>query len=178
MAEINITKAKTSWITPMVYGILLVVVGVCMILFKKDALKWILIVSGIMMIISALINIAVVMKVAGQFPVLSILSIVLGVLLIVLPNLMADVLMAILAVVLILYGALNVMGGALGYRQNGVLVSVFDIAVGILAIVAGVYALFNLDTTADIVMIVIGAFTIFIGAIQILVAVGLYRQFH
>ena len=48
----------------MVYGILLVVVGVCMILFKKDALKWILIVSGIMMIVSALINIAVVMKVS------------------------------------------------------------------------------------------------------------------
>ena len=58
MAEINTTNAKTAWVNPMIYGILLVIVGVCMVWFKKDALKWILIVTGIMLIIGAIIDMA------------------------------------------------------------------------------------------------------------------------
>ena len=179
MAEINITNAKTAWVNPMIYGILLVIVGICMVWFKKDALKWILIITGIMLIIGAIIDILVV--VTTKLPLVGIVfpavMIVIGVVLIVLPSLMADVFMVLLAVVLIIYGVLNVIASFL-HKDDGIIAIAFGIAVGILAAAAGIYTLFNLDSTQDIVMIVIGVLTIVIGAVQLIGAAGLYRKYH
>lgn len=177
MAEINITNAKTDWVAPMIYGILMVVIGICMIVFKKDALKWILIITGILMVIGAVINVAYSIKLGGVIPVMPIVSGVIGVVLIILPNIMADVLMAILGVLLIIYGVLNVLG-SVAQRDGGPLVMIIGIAIGVLAAAAGIYALFNLDSTADVVMIVVGVLTIILGVIQVVGAVNLYRQFH
>ena len=97
MAEINITNAKKAWVNPLIYGILLVIIGIGMIWFKKDALKWILIVSGILLIIGAILDILVVITAKLPFVgiVVPAVFIVLGVVLIILPNLMADVFMVL-----------------------------------------------------------------------------------
>ena len=139
MAEINITNAKKAWVNPLIYGILLVIIGIGMIWFKKDALKWILIVSGILLIIGAILDILVVITAKLPFVgiVVPAVFIVLGVVLIILPNLMADVFMVLLGVVLIIYGVLNVLASFL-HRDDGIFAVAFGIAVGVLAVIAGV----------------------------------------
>ena len=178
MAEINITNAKDEWITSLVYGILLVAVGVCMIVFKQEALKWILIISGILMIISAAIELIFAIGKLHTLPVMPILSLILGVLLVVLPNFMADVLMILLGVILILYGILSVFAAIAGQKNGGAVVLVIGALIGVLAIAAGIYAILNNDDAADVVMIGTGVFTIVLGAIQIVGGINSYRLFR
>ena len=177
MAEINVTNAKSAWISPLIYGILLIVMGVLMIVFKSEALRWILIASGILLIIINALNIIIVLKELRAVAILPILYILLGVVLIVLPALMADVVMAIFAVMMILYGVLSVLG-AVGDKDGNMLTLGLGVGIGILAVIVGVYALFNLKDTANIVMIVIGAINIFMGVMQVIDAFGIYRKFH
>ena len=62
MAEINITNAKTAWVNPLIYSIILIVAGVAMVIFKSEALRWILIAAGIMAVIGNSIELVILVK--------------------------------------------------------------------------------------------------------------------
>ena len=151
MAEINITNAKTAWVSPLVYSIILIIAGIAMVVFKSESLKWILIVSGVFMVIGNAIDLAIALKMKVVAPI-PIIGIILGVLLIVLPGLMGDILMVLLGVFLILYGILNIAGAII--NGESLIAMILGIAIGVLAIIAGIYALFYINDTKDIVMIV------------------------
>ena len=80
-------------------------------------------------------------------------------------NLVSDILMVILAIGLIVIGASNALGGLKAGLE--VKERIIPIAVGAAFLVVGIVALFNLNDTADIVMIVIGAITLLGGLLDI-----------
>ena len=99
------------------------------------------------------------------------LYLLLGLILILVPALISDVLMALLAVGLIVIGVLSLLGiPAFGLPDSGS--KIVNVAVAVLMIVTGIIALFNLDDTADVVMIVIGAFVAAAGIVRMY---GAYR---
>ena len=175
MAEINITNAKTAWVNPLIYSIILIVAGVAMVIFKSEALRWILIAAGIMAVIGNSIELVILVKKKIP-PVVPIIGIIIGVLLILLPGLMSDVAMILLGIFLIIYGILEVAGSLVS--GDGTIALVIGVVIGVLAVAAGIYTLFNINETKDVVMIIIGAITIVIGAINAIGAAKLYRQYH
>ena len=175
MAEINITNAKTAWVTPLVYSIILIIAGIGMIVFKSEALRWILIVTGVLAVIGNTIELVIILQ-KKILPVIPIIGIVIGVLLILLPGLMADIAIILLGVFLIIYGVLNVIGSIMS--GDGTIALVIGVIIGVLAVAAGIYTLFNINDTKDVVMIIVGAITVVIGAINAIGAVKLYMQYH
>lgn len=165
MAEINITNAKRDRIASMFYGALLLVLGVLIAVLKRDALIWILIAGGVISVVFGTVDLLVVFKKANTVSVSSIVRIIIGAVLIILPGLVSDFLMVLLAILLCIYGVLNVLS-AFAVSDAGIVRKIMGIAIGVLAVVAGIYALFNLDSTADAVMIVTGVLVALTGAIQ------------
>ena len=146
-----------------------------MIVFKSEALRWILIIAGVLAVIGNTIELVIILQ-KKIVPIVPIIGIVIGVLLILLPGLMADVVMILLGVFLIIYGVLNVVGSVM--NGNGTIALVLGVIIGVLAVAAGIYTLFNINDTKDIAMIIIGAITVVIGAINAIGAVKLYMQYH
>lgn len=177
MAEINITNAKTAWVSPVVYGALLIAIGVAMAIFHKDALRWILIITGVLMIIGNAIAIIAVLKEYHQVPIVPVVSLVIGIVLVLLPGFMADVAMVLLGISLVLYGIMSILVASAAAGKSMVHLIVYG-AIGILSVGVGIYTFFNLNSVADITMIIIGVFTAFTGLIQVFGGVEQYRKFH
>lgn len=165
MAEINITNAKREWVAAIFYGALLVVLGVLVAVLKRDALVWILIVGGVLSVVFGTVDLLIVLEKMKEVSVASIIRIVIGVVLIVLPGLVTDFLMVLFAIMLCIYGVVHVLS-AFSNKGANIPWKIVSIAIGVLAVIGSIYALLNLNSTADIVMIVSGVFVALIGAIQ------------
>jgi hypothetical protein len=83
----------------------------------------------------------------------------------VLTALVRDILMAVLAIGLIIVGVTNILGAL--RREIVIWNIIIPVIVGIVFLVIGIYAFMNLNSTADIVMIVIGAITLFGGLLDV-----------
>lgn len=178
MAERNITHAKTDWLRSIIIGLVLIIIGILLAVYQRDALKIILMGAGIVALIVGGAYIYEYLTVPGtvSLPYGAIL-IALGIVFIVVPGFVSDVLMALLAVILIVFGALAFVRFAVSDEKTTV-PAVINMVIGMLMMILGVYAVFNLEDTADIVMIVIGVFIVIAGAIEVLKAYEQYKWIH
>ncbi len=163
----EVTIDKNAWLFSVIAGILLLIIGLLMVALKQDSLEIILMIAGVLAIIVGAL------RFYGAFTakdtvgmVIAALIIAVGIVLVVMPNLVSDVLMIILAIGLFLFGLITLLEG-LKDRGQGTIALLFPVLIGALFIVIGIYALLNLDDTADIVMIIIGAIIALSGAIDI-----------
>ncbi len=164
--EVIIEKFN-PWKDSLISGIFLVVLGLIMIILQGESLDIILIIAGILCLVMGVFTLYGGVK--SKFtPTLAMgaILLVLGIALIVLTELLEDFLMAILALGLIVVGIVTLfgLGGNFAVARGSKAVSLI---VGVLMIVLGVYALLNLQGTADVVMIVIGAIMLISGLLQL-----------
>ena len=141
----------------------MLVIGILIAWLQQDSLKIILIVSGVLCILMGVFHIYEAWKVtltaAGAAP--GIIYVVIGIVLALVPGLVSDVLMAVLIVI----GATSLINIGRNFTGNA-LSHALDIVIAIIMLALGVLALLNLDDTADVVMIVIGALIAFTGVMR------------
>lgn len=157
-------------------GILLLVVGVLMVLYKNESLKLILMIGGAFILIIGAFGIFDAMRYKNTIGIaIGVVEAVLGIALMLAPNFFQDVMMILLAVMLIVIGLTTALGSlTVGSFKAGKIISII---VGVIMLVLGVYAILNLNSTADIVMIVIGALLIVSGVMNVVEAVQLKKNY-
>ena len=155
------------WKGTLISGILMLVIGILIAWLQQDSLKIILIVSGVLCILMGVFHIYEAWKVtltaAGAVP--GIIYVVIGIVLALVPGLVSDVLMAVLAAALIVIGATSLINIGRNFTGNALSHALY-IVIAIIMFALGVLALLNLDDTADVVMIVIGALIAFTGVMR------------
>ena len=147
-------------------GIVLVLVGVQFLALGNDALKWVMIIAGVLVLISGLIALVDAAKAHGG--TMSLLAggiqVIIGVVLIVAASLWVDLLMIILGAVLLVIGLVSLVQLKSGPSTTSS--KVVTIIIAVILIVLGVLAILNPDSAADIIMYVIGAFLLISGLLQ------------
>ena len=155
-----------GWSDILVTGILMSVIGLLMLIFKAESLDIILIIFGILLLVGGAINAFIGIR-TGVTPEIAsgAIKIVLGIAMIILTATVRDILMAILAIGLIIVGVTNIFGAI----KNGLDLKerLVPLIVGILFLIVGIYAILNLNSTADVVMIIIGIITLAGGLLDI-----------
>lgn len=173
LMEVTIERYN-PWKSSLIGGIFMLIVGILLVVMKQDGLRWILIIAGILLIVLGVLTLFDWTKNRLTIPlVFGALMIVIGILLVALPNVFEDILMIILAAGLILMGIITLLG-AIGGSAN-TMGKVLGAVVGVILVILGVVALMNLDETADIVMIIIGALLAVAGLLQIVDAVQMRK---
>ncbi len=155
-----------GWSDILITGILMSVIGLLMMIFRAGSLDIILIVFGVMLLIGGAINVFVGIRSGTTAEIVSgVIKIVLGIVLILLTAFVRDILMAILAIGLIIVGAVNTLSAV----KSGLDIKerLIPLVVGVAFLIVGIYALLNLNSTADFVMIVIGIITLAGGLLDI-----------
>ena len=155
-----------GWSDILITGILMSVIGLLMLIFKAESLDIILIIFGILLLVGGAINAFIGIR-TGVTPEIAsgAVKIVLGIAMIILTATVRDILMAILAIGLIIVGVTNIFGAI----KNGLDLKerLVPLIVGILFLIVGIYAILNLNSTADVVMIIIGIITLAGGLLDI-----------
>ena len=164
--EIPVGKSN-PWRDTLIAGLIFIVVGVLVAVLQDKALNIIITIAGILIALSGVLTAYDGYKM-GLSPNIGIgvLTILFGVVLAVLPNVFTDILMLILAIVLIICGVMslsNLAPSFIATKQSKILSGIS----GAVMLLLGVLALFNLDDTADIIMIIIGVFIILSGLIKV-----------
>jgi uncharacterized membrane protein HdeD (DUF308 family) len=155
-----------SWSDILITGILMSIVGILMLIFRAESLDAILFIFGTLLLIGGIINAFVGIKAGNKSEIVSAtIKILLGIGIMVLTALVRDILMAVLAIGLIIVGVTNILGAL--RREIVIWNIIIPVIVGIVFLVIGIYAVMNLNSTADIVMIVIGAITLFGGLLDV-----------
>ena len=159
----------------LISGILSIIIGVLLVIFKKDSLNVILIISGVLLVINgALIIIGSLSEKVVLGIVLGGLLAAFGVAMIILPNLFADIFMILLAVLLIIVGVAGAMS-AFDENDKTILGWLFAAIIAVAMVTAGILILFNLNNSADWVMIAVGIITIISGTLDLSKAIIAYR---
>lgn len=155
----------------LIVAALMIIVGLVLVAFKKEALKWILIGIGIVFIVAGVYAVYKGLT-AGAMgnAVIGAIGLVIGLALAISPNFFETLLMVILAAVLIIIGIMNLFA-AVNDTFNSKIGKILTVVVAVLMIIMGVYALLNTGEAADTVMLVIGIFMIISGAIDVAGAV-------
>lgn len=146
---------------------LMIVVGLVLVAFKKEALKWILIGIGIVFIVAGAYSVykGITAGAMGN-AVIGAIGLVIGLALAISPNFFETLLMVILAAALIIIGIMNIFSAVNGNFTSKI-GNILSVVVAVLMIVMGVYALLNTGDAADTVMLIIGIFMIISGAIDV-----------
>ena len=177
MAMRNITHYENEWIVPIILGSILLLAGILMIVYKREALQIILMAAGVLILAFCIVNAILAIRNGKDIPILlTILLLAIGLLLLLVPGLVTDALMIILSVVLAIYGIFMIFG-ALGSDGRSGNARIVALVIGVISLALGVYAILNLDNTADIVMIIIGAVLAFIGAMEIVRGLRTYNTY-
>ena len=154
------------WKGSFFFVIVLVLVGVLFLALGNDALKWVMIIAGVLVLISGLIALVDAAKAHGG--TMSLLAggiqVIIGVVLIVAASLWVDLLMIILGAVLLVIGLVSLVQLKSGPSTTSS--KVVTIIIAVILIVLGVLAILNPESAADIIMYVIGAFLLISGLLQ------------
>lgn len=177
MALINVTNAKSAWVSPVVYGVLLILMGVVMAIFKEEALRWILIATGILMIVGNTLALYASYTDSKNFPVPAVIALVIGLVLVLIPGIIADVAMICLGIAFLLYGIGSILA-ALGASGKSTIQTALCAVIGVLSVGLGIYTFFHLDNVAATTMLFIGIFTAVMGVVQVVSGIKVYNQFH
>lgn len=170
----SVNRRQNQWIYAIIVGAINIIIGALLVIYKRDSLSVILIISGVFLVINGTIAIlgSIMNKnVAGI--VIGAVIFAVGVALIILPNFFTDVFMILLAILLIVMGVSGALS-TFSKPDENMLGMVFSIIIAVAMVVAGVYTLFNLQSTADWVMIIIGVIMIVTGALNVLAGILSY----
>ena len=164
----SVNKRQNQWKYALVVGVMNIIIGVLLVIFKRESLSVILIISGVLLVINGAI------AVIGSLMDKSVIGIVLGgifiaigVALIILPNLFTDIFMILLAVLLIIMGVSGAVS-TFDTSETGVAGRIISLIIAVAMVAAGVITLFNLQEAADWLMILIGCIMIATGALNVL----------
>ncbi|MBO4797749.1 MAG: DUF308 domain-containing protein [Candidatus Methanomethylophilaceae archaeon] len=154
------------WYIALIFPVILLLLGIAIAAGGQDSLKIILTIFGILAVIYAIIYLISSRDMNGFVLLPAIITLVIGVALIAVPNFFSDLLMVIFSISVILFGIILLIGGV---RAD---VSAASRAIGLISagimVVAGIIALFNPEGTADILMIIVGAFIAVSGLLGII----------
>lgn len=163
----SVNQRQQQWIYAVIIGIINIIIGVLLIILKRDSLNIILIVSGVFLAIDGVFALFGGIQSKLVIPiVIGGVMLALGIALIILPNLFADIFMVLLGILLILMG----VTGALSVLDNdttSIPNIVFSAVIAVAMVVAGVFALIYMDDAKDWVMILIGVLMIITGALNV-----------
>lgn len=163
----NSAERFNTWKTALIAGIYLLLAGLLMAVLGRGSLMIIIMVSGVMVLVFGVVRLLSGVKAdLGFNTLLGIFSIIFGFLMIVMPYVFGDLLMILLATCLIVAGVVVLMGVSSRFAIAKGSIA-FNVIVGLLMIFMGVYALLNLEATADLVMTVIGILVAVAGAMEV-----------
>lgn len=163
----SVNQRQQQWLYAVIIGIVNIIIGVLLVIFKKDSLNVILIVSGVFLAIDGVLALFGGIQSKLVIPiVIGGLMLALGIALIILPNLFADIFMILLGILLILMGVVGALS-ILDNDKTSIPDIVFSAVVAVAMIVAGVLALCYINDAKDWVMIVIGVVMILTGALNV-----------
>ena len=161
----------------LIIGIVDIIVGCLLIIYKRDSLEVVLIIWGILIAVNGAITLLIGLKGKVTIPIIiGALFLVFGIILAIMPGFFTDVLMVLLAIFLIFIGVLSAFSSLTSSGEKNPLILIISLAIAIVMIVAGVLALFNLDDTADLVMIIIGIMMIVSGVMNVLGGLVAYKE--
>ncbi len=172
----SVNKRQSQWKYAIIAGIINIVIGVLLVVFKKDSLNVILIISGVLLIVGGVVNLiggfmeknAIPMIVGG-------VATALGIAMVILPNLFSDILMVLLAVLFIILGILSA-ASVFNKEDNDLFVMIFSGVIAVIMIVAGVIILCNLNTAANWVMLAVGIIMIAAGILNVVAGLLEYNK--
>ena len=172
----SVNKRQKRWIYSVVSGVISIIIGALLVIYKKDALDIILIISGILLIFNGAIAVLggvldkklVPIVVGGLF-------IALGVAMIIFTSLFADIFMVLLGILLIFLGILGAMS-AFEKAMDSMIGMIFSLIFAVILIAAGIIVLLNINDAADWVMIAVGIMTIVSGVIDVIGGLLTYRM--
>ena len=163
----SVNQRQQQWIYAVIIGIINIIIGVLLVIFKRDSLNVILIISGVFLAIDGVIALFGGIQSKLVIPiVIGGVMLALGIALIILPNLFSDIFMVLLGILLILMGvtgALSVLDNDAASIPN----IVFSAVIAVAMVVAGVFAIIYMDDAKDWVMILIGVLMIITGALNV-----------
>ena len=173
----SVNQRQNQWKFAIIAGILDIVIGVLLVIYKRDSLNVILIITGVLLAIAgAVILISGIREKQTIAIVFGAVFLALGIAMVVLPNLFTDILMILLAVMFLFFGVIGVLST---FDSEGDLISkIISIAIAALMIAAGIIVLLNLKESANWVMIVTGIMMAVTGAINFYGGVVKYRALH
>ena len=173
----SVNQRQNQWKFALIVGILDIVIGILLIIYKRDSLNVILIISGVLLaIVGALGIISGIRDKATVSIILGAIFLALGIAMIVLPNLFTDILMVLLALMFLFFGVAGVLST---FDAEGELISkIVSIAIAAIMIAAGVIILFNLKESADWVMIITGILMAISGVINVYGGILGYKALH
>lgn len=163
----SVNQRQQQWIYAVIIGILNIIIGVLLIILKRDSLNIILIVSGVFLAIDGVFALFGGIQSKLVIPiVIGGLMLALGIALIILPNLFADIFMVLLGIMLILMGVTGALS-VLDNDKTSIPNIVFSAVIAVAMVVAGVFAIIYMDDAKDWVMILIGVLMIITGVLNV-----------
>ena len=163
----SVNQRQQQWIYAVIIGILNIIIGVLLIILKRDSLNIILIVSGVFLAIDGVFALFGGIQSKLVIPiVIGGLMLALGIALIILPNLFADIFMVLLGIMLILMGVTGALS-VLDNDKTSIPNIVFSAVIAVAMVVAGVFAIIYMDEAKDWVMILIGVLMIITGVLNV-----------
>ena len=173
----SVNQRQNQWKFALLVGILDIVIGILLIIYKRESLNVILIISGVLLAATgALVLISGIKDKVTISIVVGAIFLALGIAMILLPNLFAGILMVLLAIMLLLFGIAGVLST---FDKEGELASkIISLAVAALMIAAGIIVLFNIDHAEDWVMIITGIMMVFTGVINFMGGVVQYKALN
>ncbi|MBR2254540.1 MAG: DUF308 domain-containing protein [Candidatus Methanomethylophilaceae archaeon] len=165
-------KPMKPGLAGMIFGAILIIVGALFIVFQRSALEAVLMVFGVLVLLFGLVQTYLnASRINTVGLLIGLVMVVIGIALIACPNLFSGAMMLVLAIVLIVTGAMSVIGFSMEQGPSRWL----SLFVGVILVVVGIYAAMNLNSTADIVMIVIGVAMLLSGLIGLASSYTVYR---
>ena len=172
----SVNKRQKRWIYSVVSGVISIIIGALLVIYKRDALDVILIISGILLIVDGAIAVLggvldkklVPIVVGGLF-------IALGIAMIIFTSLFSDIFMVLLGILLIFLGVLGAMS-AFEKAMDNFIGMIFSLVFAVILIAAGIIVLLNLDDAADWVMIAVGIMTIVSGILDVIGGLLTYKM--
>ena len=173
----SVNKRQQQWLLTLIIGIIDIIVGILLIVFKRDSLEVVLIIWGILIAINGGLNLLIGLKHMLMIPiVVGSLFLALGIILAVIPGFFTDILMILLAVFLIFIGVLGAISALDSVGEKNIILVIISLAIAVIMIIAGTLALFNLEKTADWVMIIIGVMMLVSGIMNVLGGLVAYKE--
>ncbi len=163
----SVNERQQKWIYAVLIGAINIIIGVLLVIFKKDSLDVILIVTGVLLAIDgALTLIGGILKKDLIPMIIGGVMLALGIALIILPGFFADIFMILLAILLIIMGVIGAIS-LLDKKDQNIISIVFSAVIAVAMIAAGILALMNLNDAQDWTMIIIGVIMIVTGALNV-----------
>lgn len=164
----SVNERQNQWKVAIAGGIINIIIGVLLVIFKGDSLNVILIIAGVLLAINGAFAVFAGIKDGSLLPIIlgGILAAI-GIALIVLPGLFSNIFMVLLAILLIIMGITGAIT-TFDKREGGAIGIVLSIIIAVAMVAAGILILFNLGESADWLMIVTGIIMIVSGALNVL----------